>query len=253
MAKRMNGKVVLVTGAGSGIGRASAMAFAREGARVVVADIAEEAGEETVQRIRRTGGEAVFAGCDVSKAADVGELVATTVKTYERLDLAHNNAGIAGSPAATADCTEEDWDRTIAVNLKGIWLCMKHEIRQMLCQGGGAIVNASATAGLVGSKGAAAYTAASHGVVGLTKAAALEYAAAGIRVNAVCPGATRTAMIEQLMRKAPQMESQMVARIPLGRMATPEEIAEVVVWLCSDAAAFVTGHALAADGGVIAS
>jgi len=253
MAGQMAGKVAMVTGAASGIGRATAVAFGREGAKVVVSDVDAKGGEDTVGRIRALNEEALFVRCDVTKAAETEALVKKAAEAYGRLDYAHNNAGIAGAMGATADCAEEDWDRTIEVNLKGVWLCMKHEIRQMLSQRGGVIVNTASTAGLVGSKGAAAYAAASHGIVGLTKTAALEYAEAGIRVNAVCPGITRTPMIEQLLRKNPQIEPQMIARIPLGRMASPEEIAAAVVWLCSDAAAFVTGHALVADGGVIAS
>jgi len=249
----IEGKVALVTGAGSGIGRASAGAFARQGAKVVAADVAAAGGEETVRLIKQAGGDAVFVQCDVSKSAETEALVKKTVSAFGRLDCAHNNAGVAGGMAATADCTEENWDRTLSVNLKGIWLCMKHEIRQMLAQGGGAIVNASATSGLVGSKRSAAYAAACHGVVGLTKSAALEYADAGIRINAICPGVTRTPMMEQILQAGPQMEQQMIARVPMRRMATPEEIAAAVVWLCSDAASFVTGHTLVIDGGMVAS
>lgn len=253
MTNAMEDKVALVTGAGSGIGRASAIAFAREGAKVVIADVATERGQETVRTIRDAGGEAVFAKADVSKASEVQAVVDMAVERYGRLDFGHNNAGIAGSVAATVDCTEDNWDQIISVNLKGVWLCMKYEIQQMLRQGGGAIVNTSSTAGLVGSKGSAAYAAASHGIVGLTKSAALEYAGAGIRVNAVCPGVTRTPMIEDFIRSNPSVEAQLIQRIPWGRMATPEEIAQAVLWLCSDAASFVTGHTLVADGGVVAS
>jgi len=252
MAGLLTGKVALVSGAGSGIGRASAIAFAREGARVVVSDLSAEGGEETVRRIQEARGEARFVAADVSRPAEVEGLVQTTVESYGRLDCAHNNAGISGAAAATADCTEEDWDRILRVNLKGVWLCMKYELRQMLKQRRGAIVNASATAGLVGSRRSAAYAAAAHGVLGLTKTAALEYVDAGIRVNAICPGIIRTPMIEQFTRSNREIEAQFVARVPAGRMGTPEEIAEAVVWLCSDAASFVTGHALVADGGMVA-
>ena len=253
MTRRMEGKVALVTGAGSGIGRASAIAFARDGAKVIVSDVDVEGGEETTRLIKSDAGQAAFLKCDVSKAHEVETLVRKAVESFGRLDCAHNNAGIAGSPAPCADCTEETWDRTLDINLKGVWLCMKYEIRQMVKQGGGAVVNTASTAGLVGAKGSPAYAAASHGVVGLTKSAALEYAEAGVRVNAVCPGVTRTPMIERWTRSKPQVEAQMVARVPLRRMATPEEVAETVVWLCSDGASFITGHALAVDGGVVAS
>lgn len=254
MGPRMEGKVAMVTGGGSGIGRASALALAKEGTKVVVADLNPQAGEGVVGRIKEMGGDATFVRADVSRAADVEALVRAAVEAYGRLDCAHNNAGIAGDLADAADITEESWDRTLTVNLKSVWLCMKHEIRQMLAQGGGgSIVNASATSGLVGSRRSSAYAAASHGVVGLTKSAALEYAEAGIRINAVCPGVTRTPMIEGITRGNAQVEAQMVGRVPLKRMATPEEIAEAVVWLCSDASSFVTGHALAIDGGLVAS
>ncbi len=253
LTKVMEGKVAIVTGAGSGIGKASAIAFAREGAKVVIADVATKGGQETVRTIREAGGEAVFAKADVSKATDVQALVDMAIETYDRLDFAHNNAGVAGTIAATADCTEQNWDQIISINLKGVWLCMKHEIQQMLRQGSGAIVNTSSTAGLVGSRGAPAYAAASHGIVGLTKSAALEYAEAGIRVNAVCPGVTHTPMIDEFIRSNPAIEAQLIKRVPLGRMATPEEIAQTVLWLCSDAASFVTGHTLVADGGLVAS
>jgi NAD(P)-dependent dehydrogenase (short-subunit alcohol dehydrogenase family) len=247
------GKVALVTGGGSGIGRATALAFARQGARVVVADVAVTGGEETVQRIQKAGGEAIFLRTDVSKAAEVEALITRAVSTYGRLDCAHNNAGIEGVEARTADYPEDDWDRVIAINLKGVWLCMKYEILQMQQQGGGAIVNTASIAGLVGAYRMPAYVASKHGVAGLTKAAALEYARAGIRVNAVCPGVIRTPMVERFfLERHPRAESRLTAFEPIGRLGTPEEVAAAVVWLCSDAASFVTGHTMAVDGGIVA-
>lgn len=252
MRRWLEDKVALVTGGGSGIGRASALTFAREGAKVIVADVVVEGGEETMQMIREAGGEAIFVKADVSKAAEVEALINKAVETYGRLDCALNNAGIEGIKAPTVDCTEENWDRTININLKGVWLCMRCEIHQMLKQGGGAIVNTSSTAGLVGVQGRPAYVASKHGVVGLTKAAALEYAKAGIRINAVCPGSIRTPMMERIIGGDPQEEALQIARQPVGRLGSPEEVAEAVVWLCSDAASFVTGHIMAVDGGWVA-
>jgi NAD(P)-dependent dehydrogenase (short-subunit alcohol dehydrogenase family) len=252
MAGLVAGKVALVTGGGSGIGRASALAFAREGAKVVVADVAVEGGEETVRLIQQSGGEAIFGKTDVSRAAEVEALVSRAVQTYGRLDCAHNNAGIEGAAATTIDYAEDAWERVIAINLKGVWLCMKYEIPHLLKQGGGAIVNTASTAGLVGYRGGSAYVASKHGVVGLTKSAALEYAKAGVRVNAVCPGAIDTPMMGRLTGHRPQRAERMAAAEPVGRMGQPEEIAQAVVWLCSEAASFVTGHAMAVDGGITA-
>lgn len=249
MTGKLEGKVALVTGGSSGMGRASALAFAREGAKVVVADVAVEGGKETVRKIKEAGGEAIFVKADVSKAAEVEALINKAIETYGRLDCAHNNAGVEGTIASTVDCTEESWDRTINVNLKGVWLCMKYEIPQMLKHGGGAIVNTSSTMGLVAERDVPAYVASKHGVVGLTKAAALEYAMAGIRINAVCPGTIRTPMMERVTGGDPKVEAEFTARLPIGRWGAPEEVAEAVVWLCSDAASFVTGHAMAVDGG----
>jgi NAD(P)-dependent dehydrogenase (short-subunit alcohol dehydrogenase family) len=252
MARLLEGKVALVTGAGSGIGRATALVCAREGAKVVVADVVVAGGEETVRLIKATGGEALFVKADMAKAAEVEAMVNTAVAAYGRLDCAHNNAGIEGAMDTTADYTEEDWDRVIRVNLTGVWLCMKYEIAQMLKQGGGAIVNTASGAGLVAVPRMPAYVASKHGVVGLTRTAALEYAKAGIRVNAVCPGAIQTPMVERVTSRRPGMVERMAVAMPIGRMGKPEEIAEAVVWLCSDAASFVTGHAMSVDGGAVA-
>ena len=252
MPGRLEGKVALVTGASSGIGRAAALAFSREGAKVVTADVDVEGGMETVRTIQDAGGEAVFVRSDVSKAAEVEALISKAVETYGRLDCAYNNAGIEGTMGPTADCTEENWDRVIGTNLKGMWLCMKYEIPEMLTRGSGAIVNVSSIAGLVGIQGRPAYAASKHGVAGLTKAAALEYAQAGIRINAVCPGIIRTPMLERPLAQRPELEATLIAQVPVGRIGTPEEIAEAVVWLCSDAASFVTGHTMMVDGGYVA-
>ncbi len=252
MAGRVDGKIALVTGGGSGIGRATALVFAREGAKVVVTDVVVEGGEETVRLIKAAGGEALFVKADMAKAAEVEVMVNKAVATYGRLDCAHNNAGIEGAMGTTTDYTEQDWDRVIRINLTGVWLCMKYEISQMLKQGGGAIVNTASGAGLVGVPRMPAYVASKHGVVGLTKTAALEYAKSGIRVNAVCPGVIQTPMVERVTGRRPGMVERMVAAEPIGRMGRPEEIAEAVVWLCSDAASFVTGLPMAVDGGAVA-
>lgn len=254
MAGLVENKIALVTGAGSGIGRESAKTFAREGAKVVVADIVVKGGEETVQIIKDAGGEAIFVQTDVSKSQDAERLVRTAVETYGRIDCVHNNAGIEGVVAPTADYPEDEWDRVIAINLKGIWLCMKAEIHQMLAQGGGgAIVNTASTLGVVGIQGIAAYVASKSGVVGLTKTAALDYATTGIRINAVMPGVIKTPMMaRQMGDNAHLAEQQYISLEPIGRLGKPEEIAEAAVWLCSDRASFVLGHAMAVDGGYLA-
>lgn len=254
MAGRLEGKVALVTGGASGIGRATALAFAREGAKLVIVDMNAEGGQQTVHLITENGGAATFVQADVCKATEVEAMISKTVETYGQLDCAHNNAGIGSRPRVPLhECTEETWDRVLSVNLKGVWLCMKYEIMQMLKQGSGTIVNTASIMGLVGSwSGTAAYNASKHGVVGLTKTAALEYAKAGIRVNAVCPGYIHTPLIEEALTSNPALEAQIVARHPVGRMGRPEEIAEAVVWLCSDAASFVTGHTMTIDGGYVA-
>jgi NAD(P)-dependent dehydrogenase (short-subunit alcohol dehydrogenase family) len=253
MPGTLDGKVALVTGAASGIGRATALTFAREGAKLVVADMNEDGGQQTVHMITENGGEATFVQVDVSNATEVQAMISKTVETYGRLDCAHNNAGISsgGQRAFTADYPEERWHQVIAINLTGVWLCMKYEIPQMLQQGGGTIVNTASVAGLVGLPYASAYVASKHGVVGLTRTAALEYAKSGIRVNCVCPGYIETPMTEQ-GRSDPERMAHMLASEPIGRIGKPEEIAETVVWLCSEAASFVTGHTMTVDGGMVA-
>ena len=249
----MENKVVLVTGAAAGIGRESALALAREGAVLCVSDLNRAGGEETAQKIVSAGGEAIFVRCDVTRAPEVQAMVKAVVDTFGRLDAAVNNAGIAGALNKRIHQTEDEmFDRVIAVNLKGLWLCMKAELPPMLAQGRGAIVNIASVAGLVGAPKGAAYTASKHGVVGLTKSAALEYAKAGIRVNAICPAYTDTAMVQQAIDENPIMRNIMTRAIPMRRLGQPTEIAEAAVWLCSDAASFVTGHQLVVDGGLTA-
>jgi NAD(P)-dependent dehydrogenase (short-subunit alcohol dehydrogenase family) len=251
MAGQLDGKVVLVTGGASGIGRAAALAFVREGATVVIADVDVQGGEATVCQVQGHHGTACFVRTDVSKAAEVEALVHQAVTRYGGLDCAFNNAGILGNRLAVADTTEEEWAHILGINLTGVWLCMKYEIRQMLTQMHGAIVNASSIMGLVGSVGAA-YTASKHGVAGLTKSAAIAYAKAGIRVNAVCPGYIHSPMTEALFSPHREQQELTIARHPAGRLGTPEEVAAAVVWLCSEAASFVTGHMLTVDGGYVA-
>jgi len=240
-------KVAIVTGGSFGIGKATAKAFARRGAKVVIADWVED--YSTLKEIQDDGGSAIFVKCDVSKTSDVTALITKTIETFRRIDFAVNNAGVEGGTAPTHECTEENWDKTININLKGVWLCMKQEIPPMLKQGKGAIVNIASIAGLVGFPGLRAYVVSKHGIVGLTKTAALEYAKQGIRVNAVCPGVIKTPMVDRTTGKDKAVEKQYEAMEPVGRMGEPEEVAESIVWLCSDAASFVTGHALAVDGG----
>ncbi len=249
---QLDGKVALITGAGSGIGRASALAFAREGAKVAVADIVVGGGQETVRLVKEAGGEAFFIKVDVANAAEVEAMVHTVVATYGRIDCAYNNAGIEGRLASTDEYPEDVFDNVIDINLTGVWLCMKYELPHMLKQGSGAIVNTASGAGLIGVAGMSAYVASKHGVVGLTKTAALEYAKSGIRVNAVCPGLIQTPMVERITADQPQLGEALVAAEPVGRTGKPEEIAESVVWMCSDAASFVTGHAMSVDGGYVA-
>ena len=254
MPGTLEDKIALVTGAGSGIGRASSLVLAREGAKVVVSDINAEGAEATLSTIKEMGGEGVFVHADVSKPEDVQALVASVIHTYGRLDCAYNNAGIEGyMEGRLHEYPEDIWDRLIGINLKGVWLCLKYEIPRMLEQGGGAIVNTASAAGLVGSRRLAAYVASKHGVVGLTKAAALEYARDGIRVNAVCPGIIDTPMMDRLIAgRQDDYEATIPTRQPIGRLGTAEEIAESVAWLCSDAASLITGIALSVDGGFTA-
>ena len=252
MAGRVEGKVALITGGGSGIGRATALLFGREGAKVVVADYNAEGGERTVKTIRDAGGMAIFHTADVSNPQDVDGLMHKVVETYGRLDCAFNNAGIEGQMGNTPECSLENWNRVIAINLTGVFLCMKYEIPLMLKHGGGSIVNTASAAGLVGLAGGPAYVAAKHGVAGLTKTAALEFAQKGIRVNAVCPGFIRTPMVERVLDKGTFSEEQIFAAEPMHRMGKPEEIAEAVLWLCSDASSFVTGLPMPVDGGYVA-
>jgi NAD(P)-dependent dehydrogenase (short-subunit alcohol dehydrogenase family) len=250
MTGQLQDKVALVTGAGSGIGRATALTFAREGAKVVVADVAVEGGQETVRLIKEAGGEAVFVKTDVKKASEVEALVNKAVEIYGRLDCAHNNAGTLEPGAPFTECTEENWDRVIDTNLKGVWLCMKYELIHMTKHGGGAIVNTASVAGLRGLTGRhPAYGASKHGVVGLTRAAAVEYAKAGIRVNAVCPGSIRTPMTKPTNDAETQEQVDRLALQPLGRRGEPQEVSEAVVWLCTDAASFVNGCLMSIDGG----
>jgi NAD(P)-dependent dehydrogenase (short-subunit alcohol dehydrogenase family) len=243
------GKVAFVTGAASGIGRAAALAFAREGASVVVADLSEQGNRETARLIEE-GGRGLAVQCDVTRTENVKAALAKTIEAFGRLDVAFNNAGIEPKKAApTADYDEEEWNRIIDINLRGVFLCMKHEIPLILKQGGGAIVNTSSGAGVIGIRGSPAYTAAKHGVIGLTRAAALDYAARNLRINAVCPGYIDTPMMDRFTGGTAEGRAKVISEEPAGRMGKPEEIAAAVLWLCSDAAAFTVGHAMVIDGG----
>ena len=251
MTKELAGKVALVTGGTSGIGRETAILFAKTGAKVVVAGRREAEGNETVELVGAAGGEGLFVKTDVSLASEVEALVQKTVEKFGRLDVAFNNAGIEGAWVPITMQTEKDFDRTIAINLKGVWLCLKYEIRQMLKQGGGAIVNMASVAGWMGSAGAATYCASKHGVLGLTKSAALENARNGIRINAVCPAVIETPMADRIFG-SPEMNKFALSLHPIGRFGTTSEVANGVLWMCSDRASFMTGQSLVLDGGLLA-
>ncbi len=252
MGTELTGKVIIVTGAATGIGKSAAECFAESGAKVVVSDIDVVRGNEVSNGIGDAGGDAIFVEADVADDSAVKNLVNRTVDHYGALDGAFNNAGIEGAMGATHECTMETWDRTMAINLKGVWQCMRHQIPAIIERGGGSIVNMSSVAGLIGFPGLPAYVASKHAVLGLTKTAALEYATQNIRVNAVCPGVIHTEMIDRITQKDPETEAGFIAYEPIGRMGTPEEIAEAAKWLLSDASSFVTGSCLPVDGGFVA-
>jgi NAD(P)-dependent dehydrogenase (short-subunit alcohol dehydrogenase family) len=252
MAGILDGKIALITGAGSGIGRATACIFAREGARLVLADVVEAGGNETLRMIKEAGADGIFVKCDVANEADVEATVARAVAHFGRLDCAFNNAGIGGAGRLTHEYSIEEWNRVIAINLTGVWLCMRAEIAQMLKQKSGAIVNTSSIMGLTGAIRVPAYTAAKHGVAGLTKAAALEYARHGLRINAVCPAPIYTPMLMGAFEKRPDMEERYARAEPMKRIGQPAEIGEAVAWLCSDRASYVTGLPMPVDGGYMA-
>lgn len=251
MTQEFQSKSVLITGATGGIGQATALAFARAGARLMLADLDATAGEALAAQVRALGAEAQFHKADVTQEAEVAELVAASVRAYGRLDCAFNNAGIEIETGRITDCDVSVFDRIMAVNVKGVWLCLKHQLKQMEAQGGGAIVNTASVAGLVGAPRLAAYSGSKHAVLGLTKSTAAEFAKNNIRINAVCPGVIRTAMSQRWFDKDPTMPQRLAALHPAGRLGEPEEVAAVVLWLCSPAASFVTGHAHTVDGGYV--
>jgi NAD(P)-dependent dehydrogenase (short-subunit alcohol dehydrogenase family) len=248
----LNRKIAIVTGGGSGIGRASARKLAAQGVRVCVADVNVEGGEETVSQIQSEGGQAFFIPCDVTQSAQVAEMVDATVSTYGGLHIALNNAGVGGMMTNADRLDEDTWDFVLDVNLKGVWLCMKHQIPHMLNSGHGSIINVASLAGLVGFRGNAAYSASKHGVIGLTKSVALEYARKGLRVNAICPGFTETPMVSDMVSELPVMGEYVQNSAPMRRLGHVDEIADAVVYLAGDTASFVTGQAIALDGGASA-
>ncbi|SFD56357.1 SDR family oxidoreductase [Massilia yuzhufengensis] len=246
------GKVALVTGAASGIGRATALAFGRAGAHVVVADTAVDGGHATAAMIVESGGKALFVRSDIARAGEVEALVEKAINYYGRLDIAVNNAGVDEESAPVADGDEEQFDRIMAANVKGVWLCMKYQLRQMLKQGSGTIVNVSSVSGLVGAPGRAVYAASKHAVVGLTRSAAAEYARDGIRINVLCPGGVKTPMLARFAERDPSAEKKLRAAHPMGRFAEAGEVAQAALWLASDGASYVNGHEMVVDGGFTA-
>lgn len=252
MKKEFQDKTALITGGGSGIGRETALEFAGLGTNVVISDIDETAGNETVEMLTKAGGDALFVKANVTRSEDVKKMVGESVEKFGSLDFAVNNAGVLSAEARTGDYSEEDWRRLIDINLTGVFLCMKYELQQMAKQNSGVIVNLASIAGITGFPKNSAYVASKHGVVGLTKSAAIEYARKGIRINAVCPGYTWTPMAETAMKLRPELEGELEKRVPLGRLAEPEEIAGAIIYLCSDSAAFILGHSLVLDGGITA-
>lgn len=245
----LQNKVALITGGGSGIGRASALRLAGEGARVMVSDVNEAGGEETVRLVKSEGGEAAFVRCDVSKASEVEAMVKATVQRFGGLDIALNNAGVGGAMLNADKLEEAVWDFVMNINLKGVWLCTKYELPEMLKRGGGSIINVASLAGLLGFRGNAVYAASKHGVIGFTKSVALEYARLGVRVNAICPGFTETPMVTNMIAEVPRMEEMTRNSSPMRRLGRVEEIADAVLYLASDMSSFVNGHSLTLDGG----